>query len=84
MLILQVSRTLEQFDVEERHMSTVEAECANVKVIQKTVKSLDTGKHVSHNLNWHSCGLMNGIFAYKHPLPQISFLCKTHTSKSLM
>ncbi|KAH3734595.1 pyridine nucleotide-disulfide oxidoreductase domain-containing protein 1-like [Dreissena polymorpha] len=41
----KVTRTLEQFDVEERHMSTMEAECANVKVIQKIVKSLDTDKH---------------------------------------
>ena len=45
--ILQVSRALESFDVEERHMSTVETVCPNVKVIHKPVASLDTNYHVS-------------------------------------
>jgi hypothetical protein len=34
------------FDVEERHMSTLT--CSNVKVIHKTVLSLDTDKHVGN------------------------------------
>lgn len=41
----KVSRTLEQFDVEERHMSTMETGCPNVKVIHKAMTSLDTDKH---------------------------------------
>ena len=45
--IIQVSRALESFDVEERHMSTVETVCPNVKVIHKPVASLDTDNHVS-------------------------------------
>ena len=45
--IFQVSRALESFDVEERHMSTVETVCPNVKVIHKPVASLDTDNHVS-------------------------------------
>ena len=46
--ILQVSRTLESFDVEERPTSTVEMACPNVKVIHKAVASLDADKHVSN------------------------------------
>ncbi|XP_053396005.1 pyridine nucleotide-disulfide oxidoreductase domain-containing protein 1-like [Mercenaria mercenaria] len=41
----QVSRTLEQFDVEERPMSTMETGCPNVKVVHKMMKALDTDKH---------------------------------------
>ena len=41
-----MSRTLEQFDVEERPMSSMETGCPNVKVMHKMMKSLDTDKHV--------------------------------------
>ena len=45
-LWLQVSRTLEDFDVEERPMSQLQAQCPNVTVIQNTVSRLDSQKQV--------------------------------------
>jgi len=38
---------LEQFDVEERSMDLMTTSCPNVKVIQRTITSLNTEKHVS-------------------------------------
>lgn len=38
----QISKTLEDFDVEERPMTSVETTCPNVKVIQKVIVSLNS------------------------------------------
>ena len=43
----QVTKTLEDFDVVERPMLSVETGCPNVKVVQKSVVSLDSNKKVS-------------------------------------
>lgn len=42
----KISKTLEEFDVEERPMMSVQQDFPNVKVIQTEVTSLDADKHV--------------------------------------
>lgn len=42
----KITKTLEEFDVEERPNISLQSKCENVKVIQKSVKSLDAKSHV--------------------------------------
>ena len=45
--VLKITKTLEDFDVEERPSASLLTKCENVKVLQKSVKSLNAKAHVS-------------------------------------
>ena len=47
LIVLQVSKTLEEFDVEEQPSSLLEKRYPNIKVIQSGVKQLKSDEHVS-------------------------------------
>ena len=49
--VVKVSKVLEDFEVEEKHISLFEATCPNVEVIQTSVTRLDADKKVSSILN---------------------------------
>lgn len=42
----KITKTLEEFDVEERPNISLQSKCENVKVVQKSVSSLDAKSHV--------------------------------------
>ncbi|XP_056016616.1 pyridine nucleotide-disulfide oxidoreductase domain-containing protein 1-like [Ostrea edulis] len=42
----KITKTLEDFDVEERSIISLQSECVNVKVIQKSLHSLNAKSHV--------------------------------------
>ncbi|XP_062592031.1 pyridine nucleotide-disulfide oxidoreductase domain-containing protein 1-like [Saccostrea cucullata] len=42
----KITKTLEDFDVEERPSISLQTECVNIKVIQKSVVSLNARSHV--------------------------------------
>lgn len=47
LFLLQVSKTLEEFDVEEQPSSLLEKRYPNIRVIQSAVKQLKSDEHVS-------------------------------------
>ena len=48
-LPFKVSKVLEDFDVQEKHISLFEEKCPNVDVLQTAVTELDPNKKVSCN-----------------------------------
>lgn len=47
----QISKTLEEFDIEEKPYTEIEIDCPNVEVLHKSISSLDAEKQIVTNLD---------------------------------